>query len=406
MMASGRYYIGLMSGTSLDGVDGVLVRWHEPQTPDRSMGSLEAGWGGAGTQAAMQVLAHAARPFEADLRAQLLALNTRGGCDELHRAALAANAIARVYAQVVGDLLAHTGLQSAQIAALGAHGQTLRHQPGLHDGCGYTLQILNAALLAELTGVGVVADMRSRDVAAGGQGAPLVPAFHQWVFGAGNGQKVFVLNIGGISNISILNGENGALGFDCGPGNALMDWWCAQYTGQNFDDNGQWAAGGNILPDLLHILMQEPFLHQKPPKSTGRDLFNPAWLMEQLKCAGFENIKNISPNTARDIQATLTAFTARACALAVADFVDEHCDAAPLLVCGGGALNGCLMQRLQQELPKLRVMSSAQRGLPPLQVEAAAFAWLARQFQQGAAGNLPAVTGARGPRVLGAWYPA
>lgn len=371
-----RYCIGLMSGTSLDGVDGVLVDFAE------------------GTQ----VRWHASRGFDAALRAELLALNTPDGRDELHRAALAANALARSYAEVVRELLQATGLAPAQIAAIGAHGQTVRHRPQMFDGTGYTLQLNSPALLAELSGVAVVADLRSRDVAAGGQGAPLVPAFHQGVFGR-PGETVLVLNIGGIANLSVLAGDGTVLGFDCGPGNALMDGWCQTHTGQPYDDGGQWAATGQVLPALLDRLLAEPFLQQQPPKSTGRDLFHADWL------AGHLSATATSAADARpaDVQATLTEFTARACAGAVQRFGRGGGE---LLVCGGGAFNTQLMQRIAALLPGVAVDTTAARGLPPQQVEAAAFAWLARQALLGLPGNLPAVTGARGPRILGAIHPA
>lgn len=374
-----RYCIGLMSGTSLDGVDGVLVDFAE------------------GTQ----VLWHASRGFDAALRAELLALNTPDGRDELHRAALAANALARSYAEVVRELLQATGMAPAQIAAIGAHGQTVRHRPQMFDGTGYTLQLNSPALLAELSGVAVVADLRSRDVAAGGQGAPLVPAFHQGVFGR-PGETVLVLNIGGIANLSVLAGDGTVLGFDCGPGNALMDGWCQAHTGQPYDDGGQWAATGQVLPALLDRLLAEPFLQQPPPKSTGRDLFHADWLAGHLSASAASATSAADARPA-EVQATLTEFTARACASAVQRFGRGGGE---LLVCGGGAFNTQLMQRIAALLPGVAVDTTAARGLPPQQVEAAAFAWLARQALLGLPGNLPAVTGARGPRILGAIHPA
>ncbi|WP_394791361.1 anhydro-N-acetylmuramic acid kinase [Rhodoferax sp.] len=363
-------YIGLMSGTSLDGVDGVLV--------DFSGGRL-------------QVLQYATRPFPADTRAELLALNTPGS-NELHRAALAANALVGVYADVVQLLLQQGGTSAAQIQAIGAHGQTVRHRPQEFDGTGYTLQLNNPALLAERSGIRVVADFRSRDVAAGGQGAPLVPAFHSQVFGRAD-TAVGVLNIGGISNLSVLDGP--ILGFDCGPGNALMDYWCQQHTGQPYDADGAWAASGTVHAGLLAALLAEPYLAKAPPKSTGRDLFNPPWLAARL-----QDFADLAPV---DVQATLTELTASAIATCVSSYGNKS---KLLIVCGGGALNGYLMQRLQAALPAVQVQSSAAHGLPPLQVEAAAFAWLARQTLLGAVGSLASVTGACGDRVLGAIYPA
>lgn len=374
-------YIGLMSGTSLDGVDGVLVDF---------------------SGAELRVLGHESAPFPADLRAELLALNTPGD-NELHRAALAANALVRVYAGVVEALLAPSGIAASQVRAIGAHGQTVRHRPQAFDGTGYTLQLNNPAWLAEHCGIAVVADFRSRDVAAGGQGAPLVPAFHQGVFGRPT-ESIAVLNIGGISNLSVLRAEGAedaegadgsVIGFDCGPGNALMDHWCHLHSGQAFDANGAWAASGQIVPDLLAALLAEPFLREAPPKSTGRDLFNPAWLSARLAAAA-----HAAP---ADVQATLTEFTAQACADHVARY---GAGSNTLVVCGGGALNSFLMQRLQALLPGVRVDSSALHGLPPLEVEAAAFAWLARQAILNKTGSLKSVTGARGARVLGAVYPA
>ncbi len=365
------YYIGLMSGTSLDGVDGVLADCSATQ---------------------MQVLHHAYRPFDPDLAAELLRLN-RAGDNELHRAALAANALSRVYAVVVADLLQLAAVPATAVNAIGAHGQTVRHQPGAWDGTGYTLQLNNPALLAELSGITVVADFRSRDVAAGGQGAPLVPAFHQARFGRAD-QTVSVLNIGGISNLSILRDDT-VLGFDCGPGNALLDAWCQEHTGQRYDDAGRWAASGRVHEPLLQQLLQEPFFTQPPPKSTGRDLFNSDWLAGYLAHA-----PGLAP---RDVQATLTELTARSCA----DELRRHApDSRRLIVCGGGALNRHLMDRLQSLLPQLEVRPSESEGLPALQVEAAAFAWLARRTLHRETGSLKSVTGARGARVLGAIYPA
>ena len=245
-------FIGLMSGTSLDGVDGVLIDFANGQ---------------------IRVLAHQHAPFDAPLRTQLLALN-QSGPDELHRSALSANALSRLYAQVVQSLLTEGGIQATQVRAIGAHGQTVRHQPGLHDGTGYSLQIQNPSLLAELSGIAVVADWRSRDVAAGGQGAPLVPAFHQAVFGQA-GQDLAVLNVGGIANLSVLSAQGDAMGFDCGPGNVLMDLWCQRHRGQAYDDAGRWAASGQVQADLLARWMQEPFFTERRPKARDAISFTP-----------------------------------------------------------------------------------------------------------------------------------
>lgn len=366
-------FIGLMSGTSLDGVDGVIARFPE----------------GGG----MQVLNHLHQPFSAALRDELLTLNSPGE-NELHRSALAATAVARGYADLVAQLLELSELPNTAITAIGAHGQTVRHRPGEFDGCGYTVQLLNGALLAEQSGIAVVCDLRSRDVAAGGQGAPLVPAFHRAHFGRLE-RDVAVLNIGGISNISLLERTGGTLGFDCGPGNCLMDLWVAEHLGHAYDAAGAWAASGRVVPDLLSQMLAEPFFALVPPRSTGRDLFNRDWLQAQLASSG--------SHAAADVQATLLELTVHG----VVDSLRRHAvSTQDLLVCGGGALNAHLMQRLQALLPGIKVLPTDARGLPAMQVEAAAFAWLAMRHVRGLPGNLAAATGAAGPRLLGALYPA
>ena len=388
------FYIGLMSGTSLDGVDGVLVEY-----PDVLPGLPAPG--------NARVMAHASAPFPLALRHEFLALNTPGN-DEIHRGSLAANQLARIYAGVVAQLLVLSGIPGNQVAAIGAHGQTVRHRPQEFDvsdlqghagSGGYTVQLNNPALLAELTGIDVVADFRSRDVAAGGQGAPLVPAFHLEMF-AQPDQAVAVLNIGGISNVTLVPTVNAlnadeVTGFDCGPGNALMDHWCQRHTGQAFDAEGSWAASGQVNDALLNALLDEPYFAKAPPKSTGRDLFNARWLEAKLSAFG-----TLAPV---DVQATLTELTASACATCVNSYGSNSKE---LIVCGGGALNAHLLARLQARLPAVRVVSSDACGLPPLQVEAAAFAWLARKAVLRQTGSLPKVTGAKGARILGAIYPA
>jgi anhydro-N-acetylmuramic acid kinase len=362
-----------MSGTSLDGVDAVLADFE---------------------QARPRVLGYCSSAMPPELRAELLALNAPAD-NELHRAALAANALARLYANQVKQLLIQCNTPASAVRAVGAHGQTVRHRPQEFDGTGYTLQLNNPSLLAELCGIEVVADFRSRDVAAGGQGAPLVPPFHQFFFGRAD-QTLAVLNIGGISNVTLLDPQvPELLGFDCGPGNALMDAWCQTHTGQTFDDGGTWAASGQIQTPLLNQLLDDPFFAKPPPKSTGRDLFNPQWLAGQLASAGV-----FAPH---DVQATLAELTAVSCAKSLMA-IAPRC--AALKVCGGGALNRHLMARLQAALPHCTVTSTKEAGLPPLQVEATAFAWLARQTVHGKTSSLKSVTGARGARVLGAIYPA
>ena len=375
-------FIGLMSGTSLDGVDGVLLDLTDSQP---------------------KVIANASAGFTPAFRQELLELNSPT-VNELHRAMVAGNQIACTYAQVVRDLLAlvaHLGIDASLVRAIGAHGQTVRHRPAPElslTGCttAYTLQLNNPALLAELTGIDVVADMRSRDIAAGGQGAPLVPAFHRQVFASTN-QDVAVLNLGGIANLTVLPARNDApvLGFDCGPGNALMDYWCHRHIGHMFDHQGAWAASGQCQSEVLSALLDEAYFSQVPPKSTGRDLFSTAWLEHKL--APFVQKNPV------DIQATLVELTASACSQSVLRYAK---DSKLLIVCGGGAFNSFLVQRLQAMLPGTEVCGSEQFGMPPLQVEASAFAWLAKQTLEHKPGNLPSVTGAKGARLLGAIYPA
>jgi anhydro-N-acetylmuramic acid kinase len=355
-----------MSGTSLDGVDAVLVRFAGEQ-PECTAGHYQ--------------------PFPPDLVADLLALQHTGP-DELGRAARASRRLAGLYADAVAALLLQAGTPATAVRAIGCHGQTVRHAPAE----GYTLQLNDPALLAERSGIAVVADFRSRDIAAGGQGAPLVPAFHAAVFGDPRRHRVIV-NIGGIANLTDLPPGGLTTGFDCGPGNMLLDAWIGARRQLPFDRDGAWAAQGRVDSRLLARLLAHPFLALPPPKSCGREQFNLGWLRGQL--AGDE--------TEADVQATLAALTVRT----VADAIRNRCGApAEVLVCGGGARNGHLMAMLAAELPASSVATTARLGLPVDRVEAAAFAWLARRRLYGQPGNLPAVTGARGPRILGAIYPA
>ncbi|MGN7871976.1 anhydro-N-acetylmuramic acid kinase [Roseateles sp. 22389] len=374
-MTGAELYIGLMSGTSMDGVDAVLV-------------SAEA-------DGSVQALAHEYQPFGAELRAELLALNSPGD-NELQRAALAGNAVARAYAQVCRALLNAQRRVPQDIRALGAHGQTVRHRPGEFDGTGFTLQVLNASLLAELTGIAVVHDLRSRDLAVGGQGAPLVPAFHRAAL-AQPGEDVAVLNVGGISNVSLLWADGRSGGFDCGPGNCLMDGWIHRHQGASYDAGGQWAAQGQVHAGLLAAMLAEPYFHQAPPRSTGRDLFHLGWLDERITA-------HAPQVSAVDVQATLLELSARC----VTDSLAAHAPGAwrELLVCGGGAFNEALLGRLRALLPGMTVATTDRRGLPPMQVEGAAFAWLAMRHVRGLPGNLPAATGGTGLRVLGSYTPA
>ncbi|MBV7537939.1 anhydro-N-acetylmuramic acid kinase [Duganella sp. sic0402] len=361
-------YIGLMSGTSLDGVDGALAQFDD---------------------AAITTVAAAYVAFPPSLRAELMALQASGD-NEIEREALAASQLAQHYAQCVAELLRQSGHTPADVRAVAAHGQTIRHRPEL----GYTRQTNHPALLAELCGVDVIADFRSRDVAAGGQGAPLVPAFHQAMFGK-EGQARVVANIGGIANISVLKGDGRVTGFDTGPGNVLMDGWIMRHQRQEYDADGAWAATGKVIPELLAELLKEPYLALPAPKSTGRDLFHLDWLDARLAVH--------APAAPEDVQRTLTEYTA----VTLADAVKAHGGGADAVyICGGGAYNGVLMEALGQALGKQVMVASTQAlGVAPNRVEALAFAWLGHRFSERLAGNLPAVTGAQGERVLGALYP-
>jgi anhydro-N-acetylmuramic acid kinase len=357
--------VGLMSGTSLDGVDAALVDFSETHP---------------------RTLATAWLPYSDAIRTQALQLQAARH-DEIHSAALLANDLARCYAAAVHQVLTNAGVEATRIAAIGCHGQTIRHQPA----AGYSVQLNNPALLAELAGIAVVADFRSRDIAAGGQGAPLVPAFHAAVFGDPGRHRV-ILNIGGIANLTDLNPGKPVKGFDCGPGNLLMDAWIERHQGQRYDEAGHWAAQGQVLPELLLRLMNDVFFAANPPKSCGRDEFHMPWLEGHL--AGGERHE--------DVQATLLELTVLSATQAINRWCGEPDE---LFVCGGGARNSALMARLQHHLPNRRVASTDFLGQPADWVEAVAFAWLAWRTLCGEPGNLPEVTGARGTRVLGAIYP-
>ncbi|WP_208276987.1 anhydro-N-acetylmuramic acid kinase [Massilia oculi] len=358
-------YIGLMSGTSLDGVDGVLA--------DFSNGAI-------------QTLSAAFTPFPAELRSELMALQAASH-NELEREALAANGLALAYADCVRSLLPSC---PAPVTAVAVHGQTIRHRPEL----GFTRQTNNPALLAELIGIDVIADFRSRDIAAGGQGAPLVPAFHEAAFGKPGTARV-VVNIGGIGNISVLHGDGRVTGFDTGPGNVLLDLWVARHQGRAYDEDGAWGATGTVQQPLLDALLDEPYFCQPAPKSTGRDLFHAPWLDARLSSFG-----KLAP---ADVQATLVQLTAVTIARAIRD---EGVMPDAVYVCGGGAYNGALLRAIGAELDGAKVASTEELGVAPNRVEALAFAWLGWRFANREAGNLPAVTGARGARILGALYPA
>jgi anhydro-N-acetylmuramic acid kinase len=376
---AGELFIGLMSGTSLDGVDVALVDFNNVELDAQQPRVLHTHF----------------QAYPSDLRSQILALQHPTE-NELEVTALMGNTLAQLYAEAVNHLLTKAQCSPDKITAIGCHGQTIRHRPDFKDGTGFTLQIGNAALLTELTNITVVSDFRSRDIAAGGQGAPLVPAFHQAVF-ANKQENRALINIGGIANITYLSKNNGAenndvIGFDSGPGNMLLDAWIKQHKNLDFDADGAWASTGQVIAPLLSAMLAEPYFALKPPKSTGRDLFNDAWLNQKLSCANYQ---------AHDVARTLVELTAQTICDALLIGCSEL-DSAYL--CGGGARNTLLKNRLQAMLTGTKLETTDALGIGIDWVEAIAFAWLAKQCLHQKTANLPQVTGARGARILGAIY--
>lgn len=365
---AGELFIGLMSGTSLDGVDAALVEFRDQQQ--------------------LRVLHTYFLSYPASLRADILALQHPTD-NELETSALIANTLARLYADAVNGLLSEAKVKPGAIAAVGCHGQTIRHRPEL----GFTMQLGNAALLAELTDITVISDFRSRDIAAGGQGAPLVPAFHQAVFADQDNNRA-IINIGGIANITYLAHNGDIFGFDSGPGNMLLDAWIKQHLNRDFDANGDWASSGSIIAPLLTDMLADAYFSLTPPKSTGRDLFNSDWLHKHL------HHKDYRPN---DVAHTLVALTAHS----IHNALEAHCGAVDeVYLCGGGARNLLLTRHLQALLGKVKVTNIDELGIGTDWAEAIAFAWLARQCLHKQTANLKQVTGASGTRILGAIYQA
>jgi anhydro-N-acetylmuramic acid kinase len=369
----GGLFIGLISGTSVDGIDASLVRFGDAPgaAPEMLFGR---------TYPMPDALAHDVLALSQAAAAAALPLDAVGELD---------TRLGQAFADAALALLRDSGTAATAVRAIGSHGQTLRHRPS--GPAPFTLQLGDASWIAERTGIDTIADFRRRDVAAGGQGAPLVPAFHAAVL-RDTGEERAVLNIGGIANLTLLPPAGAVRGFDTGPGNGLMDAWCLRHRGERFDRGGAWGAGGRVHDGLLARLLDEPWLALPPPKSTGRDQIQPDWLEARL--GGLA----LAPE---DVQATLCRFTAATIADALRR---EQADCARLLVCGGGVHNTHLLQALADALPGVRVESTAVHGLDPDLVEAMAFAWLSRETLARRPGNLADVTGARGPRVLGALH--
>lgn len=371
-MAESTYYIGLMSGTSLDGVDTVLVDF---------------------SYKAPKILATHSHQISQTLQTSLVKITKPSWTGSLLDIGTLHQKLGKLFADAVNQLLQETNFSARQIKAIGSHGQTVWHQPlGEHP---FSLQLGDANLIAELTGITTIADFRSRDIAAGGQGAPLVPAFHGCALTHPNKNRV-ILNIGGIANISYLpsfESKDEVLGFDTGPGNGLMDAWISKRKGSSYDKNGEWANSGSILPEALNTLLEDSYFKLSAPKSTGKEAFNLEWLEEKLG-----NL--LDKHKPEDIQATLAELTART----ISDNIDACCH--ELFICGGGIHNQFLMERLQKMLPNITIASTQELGIDPDWMEAIAFAWLAKQTIERNPSNLPVTTGAKGFRILGATYPA
>ncbi|MDJ0909206.1 MAG: anhydro-N-acetylmuramic acid kinase [Woeseiaceae bacterium] len=359
------YYIGLMSGTSMDGIDAALVRFGE---------------------ASIEELTTHEQAYPDSLKRRLRAAIQQPGLRQVDDVADLHREIGICFRNAANDLLARAGIDAGDVAAIGSHGQTVRHEPNAADP--FSLQIGDADVIADGTGITTVADFRSADIAAGGQGAPLAPAFHDWLLREANELRV-VVNIGGIANVTILPaGSEATIGFDTGPGNTLLDAWCRMHQGRSFDEGGAWSARGDVDEALLRRLLVDPYFSAPPPKSTGFEYFNLDW----LEANGVGSMEPV------DVQATLAVLTARTIGDAIRDAASDRCD---VFICGGGAHNNQLMRLLSDELPHCRVQSTAAAGLDPDWVEAVAFAWLAKRRLENETGSLASVTGASRDSILG-----
>jgi len=366
-------YIGLMSGTSMDGIDAGLFEIKERTCTTNATLSTE---------------------YPPELRTALLRASRNPGTCDVDELGLLDNWVGECFMQAADDLLARNGIEKTLVRAIGSHGQTIRHQP--RSKRPFTLQIGDPNVVAAGTGITTVADFRRRDMALGGEGAPLATAFHKWFLSNPKENRV-VLNIGGIANITVLPaGEGTVFGFDTGPGNTLLDAWIQSRQGRKYDSNGDWGASGRISEELLAALLDDPYFRSPPPKSTGFEYFNLEWLQQAVsRISKFESVWD------EDVQATLADLTARS----IAEAIGKHAaNTGRILVCGGGVLNTALMRRLKEQLPGVVVESTSGHGIDPRWVEAATFAWLAKRCLDREPGNLPAVTGASRETLLGGVY--
>jgi len=370
-----QYFIGLMSGTSIDSIDAVLMN----------------------LSAEPALLTYHSEPIPAEIKREILALCLPGD-NEIERLGRLDRQLGQLFATAVEQLLRKGDLSATQITAIGSHGQTVRHRPAQRQSTAFTLQIGDPNTIAELTGITTVADFRRRDIAAGGEGAPLVPAFHHALFASRNKARAIV-NIGGMANLSYLGTDGSLIGFDTGPGNCLIDSWIQRCRGESFDADGHWAAQGKCQPALLEALLAHPYFKRPPPKSTGREAFHLDYVLAALAAGG-----EISD---RDVQTTLTHVSAASIAAGICQ-IDRP--VTEIYLCGGGTHNRTLCDLISHYLQHDGISAPIDHtdalGLPADWVEAAAFAWLAQRTLARQCGNAPSVTAASGERILGGIYPA
>jgi anhydro-N-acetylmuramic acid kinase len=368
MPTKNKLFIGLMSGTSVDAIDTVLVQFNDKPTHS------------------VELIATREHAFPPEIRTAVQTLIESPQGINLDELGMLDRKLGFLYADAVTSLLQETGTDANSIVAIGNHGQTIRHRPDSDPP--FTMQIGDAATIANVCGITTIGDFRSADIALGGQGAPLAPLFHQWAF-ANDSSPGFAVNIGGIGNVTVMRPGESLIGFDTGPGNTLLDYWCQQNTNATFDEGGRWASSGEVQTELLETLLADPYFAAAAPKSTGREYFNAHWLTNMLG----ETVATDSV----DVQATLAELTAQTIAMAI----KKYADSGDVWLCGGGALNSDLTARIKTHLPLFKVATTATLGVPPAWVEAVAFAWLARERLTLSAAGIPSVTGASASGILG-----